>query len=64
MQCTSLKTNIRATIEKVVDAAGAADKVEDAPQTKLADMLSVIDGSGAVDTETEFAKTLLALDGP
>ena len=65
-QCTALALgqNIRATIKKVYHAAGLADKKEDAPQTKLPDMLNVIDASGAVDTETEFAKILLAVDVP
>ena len=64
LQFGSVTTNVKKTIKNVYDAAGLADKKEDAPQTKLPDMLNVIDGSGAVDTETEFAKTLLAVDGP
>lgn len=62
MQCDVMKTKIRATIEKVYETVGTAGENEDDPQTKLADICKVVDGEGRVDTETVFAKTLLALD--
>ena len=45
LQFGSVTTNVKKTIKNVYDAAGLADKKEDAPQTKLPDMLNVIDAS-------------------